>query len=130
VAGDLDHATDALQDSRRQAQGGQVISEEHVEKAIDFIRDNAPVIAKARAHRVYLEEFRKSKKAILMRQFALTYKSMAEREAAAYAHQEYLDLLDAIKIAIEEEERLRWLMVGAQVKIEVWRSEQANRRAA
>lgn len=107
-----------------------MIHEDEVERAIDFIRDNAKTLAKARAQRVYLEEFRKSKKSILSRQFALTYKSMAEREAAAYAHQEYLDLLDSIKIAIEEEERLRWLMVAAQVKIEVWRSEQANRRVA
>ena len=36
-------------------------------KAVDFIRDNGKVYAKAKAHRVYMEEYRKSLKAILMK---------------------------------------------------------------
>ena len=36
-------------------------------RSLDFIRDNAPAFAKAKAARIYLEEFRKSKKALCMR---------------------------------------------------------------
>ena len=36
-------------------------------KAIDYIVANAPKYAKAKAERIYLEEFRKTKKALLMK---------------------------------------------------------------
>ena len=36
-------------------------------KAIEFILENAPKFAQAKAQRVYLEEFRKTKKALLMK---------------------------------------------------------------
>jgi len=45
-----------------------MIDEQTVESALDFLRDNAGKIGKARAERVYLEQFRKSKKAILFDQ--------------------------------------------------------------
>ena len=35
------------------------ISEKDVEKAVDWLRDNADSCAKARATRIYLEEYRK-----------------------------------------------------------------------
>ena len=35
--------------------------------AVDFILKNSPDFAKAKAKRIYLEEFRKSKKALLMK---------------------------------------------------------------
>ena len=45
-----------------------MIDEQTVESALDFLRDNAGKIAKARAERVYLEQFRKSKNALLFDQ--------------------------------------------------------------
>jgi hypothetical protein len=42
-------------------------SEINIFKALDWIRDNAQEMAQAKATRVQLEEFRKSKKALLMR---------------------------------------------------------------
>ena len=36
-------------------------------KTVDFILENAPRYAKAKAERIYLEEFRKTKKALLMK---------------------------------------------------------------
>ena len=42
------------------------MSERDPHKAIDFIYKQAPLYAKAKAERVRLEEFRKSKKALLM----------------------------------------------------------------
>ena len=47
-----------------------MITEEEVEKAIDYLRDTAVDAAQARADRIYLEEYRKSLKAMIMSEFA------------------------------------------------------------
>jgi hypothetical protein len=104
-------------------------AEINIFKSLDFIRDNAPAYAKAKSARVYLEEFRKSKKALLMRQAEIDgHKTSAAQEREAYAHPEYLALLEGLQGAVEEEESLRWLIVAAQAKIECWRTIEANRR--
>jgi hypothetical protein len=97
------------------------------QRAVDYIIANAGKFAGAKAQRVYLEEFRKSKKAILMGQS--TAKTASEREQYAYAHEDYLALLGGLKAAIEVEEKLRWDLVAAQARIEIWRTQSANNRA-
>lgn len=105
-------------------------TEINIFKALDFIRDNSSAFAKAKAERIYLEEFRKTKKSMLMRLAEVEgAKSSATQERDAYAHPEYIELLNALKAAVEEEERLRWMIVAAQAKVEVWRSLGANQRA-
>lgn len=104
-------------------------TEINIFKCLDFIRDHAGKYAQAKAERVYLEEFRKSKKALLMKEAetgGINAANAQEREA--YAHPEYLELLQGLKIAVAEEERLRWLIVGAQQKLEAWRTIEATRR--
>lgn len=96
-------------------------------KAVDFILQTAPKFAAARAQRVYLEEFRKSKKAILMGQSA--EKSAVAREQFAYAHAEYIELIEGLKAAVEEEEGMRWQLVAAQARVEIWRTQEASNRA-
>jgi hypothetical protein len=95
-------------------------------RAIDYVIANAGKFAQAKANRIYLEEFRKSKKALLMNQS--TEKTVNAREQYAYSHDEYLALLDGLKAAIEVEEKLKWEIAMAQARVEVWRSEQANNR--
>jgi hypothetical protein len=95
-------------------------------KAVDYLIANAGKFAAAKSDRVYLEEFRKSKKALLMAQS--TESAANAREQFAYAHPEYLSLLDGLKSAVEVEEKLKWDMVAAQARIEIWRTEQANNR--
>jgi hypothetical protein len=96
------------------------------QKAVDYLRDNAEKYAEAKASRVYLEEFRKSKKSLLM--LHSDEKTQAGKEAYAYAHDEYIALLDGLKVAIETEETVKWQMIAAQARIEVWRTQQANNR--
>ena len=95
-------------------------------EAIDFIYKNAKPFAQAKANRVYCEEFRKSKKALLMAESSA--EAANAREQYAYSHPDYLSLLDAYKASVEIEEELRWKMVSAQARIEVWRSEEASAR--
>lgn len=94
--------------------------------AVDYILANAGKFAAAKAQRVYLEEFRKSKKAILMGQSQA--KAAVEREQYAYSHEDYLALLGGLKAAIEVEEKLRWDLIAAQLRVEIWRSQEASNR--
>jgi hypothetical protein len=95
-------------------------------QAVDFILKNAKHFAKAKAERVYLDEFRKSKKAILMKES--TESTSAAQERDAYAHPEYLALLEGLKQAVETEEQLRWTLIAAQARVEIWRSQEASNR--
>lgn len=104
-------------------------TEINIFRSLDFIRDNAATYAKAKSERVYLEEFRKTKKALLMRDAELAgHKTAAAQEREAYAHPEYIVVLDGLKAAVEQEESYRWLIVAAQARIECWRTIEANRR--
>lgn len=96
-------------------------------EAVDFIYRTAPMYAKAKAERVYVEEWRKSKKAILMKSCGES--SIAAQEREAYSHPEYQELLKGLQGAVEAEETLRWSLVAAQARIEIWRTRSANNRA-
>ena len=98
-------------------------------KAIEFILENAPKFAQAKAQREYLEEFRKTKKALLMKDaLARGIDSGIAQEREAYAHPEYQELLKGLAVAIEQEETLKWKLTAAQMKSDIWRSEQASER--
>ena len=94
--------------------------------AIDYIIANAKKFAEAKAQRIYIEEYKKSLKALLMKRSL--EESIGAQEREAYAHLEYKQQLDALRTAIEIEEKLRWELIAAQARVEVWRSEQANLR--
>jgi hypothetical protein len=99
-------------------------------KAIDYIIQNAPKYAKAKSERIYLEEFRKTKKALLMKDaMQMGYESAAAQEREAYAHPEYQELLRGLAVAIEQEESLKWKLTAATMKAEIWRTESANERS-
>lgn len=96
------------------------------DRAVDFIIANAGKFAAAKAQRVYLEEFRKSKKALLMAQS--TDKAANAREQYAYAHEDYLGLLGGLKAAVEVEEELKWRLEAARIRVEIWRTKEASNR--
>ena len=95
-------------------------------KAIQYLIDTAPLYAKAKADRIYLEEFRKSRKAQLQSQAGTEV--IGKQESFAYAHPDYIAILVGIREAVEIEEKYRWLMTAAQAKIECWRTEQYSAR--
>ncbi len=98
-------------------------------QAVDFIIKNAPAFAKAKSKRVYLEEFRKSKKALLMKDALLKGIEAANaQEREAYSHPDYLELLEGLAAAIEVEETLKWHLEAARMRTDIWRTEQANAR--
>lgn len=96
------------------------------QEAVDYMLATAPRFAKAKAQRIQLEEFRKSKKAILMQES--TAKTVSEREAYAYSHTDYLQLLEGLQAAVEAEETFRYKLKAAELQVEIWRSQNANNR--
>lgn len=103
---------------------------EQMERALAFIRDKASEKAAARGDRVYLEEFRKSKKALLKiqaRQAGITADCACED--FAYSHEDYIQLLTALQIAVEKEEKLRLQILAAELRIATWQTMQADARS-
>lgn len=100
----------------------------NIEKALSFIRDNAPELAKAKSDRVYLEQYRKTKKAQLINDAPVYHKTILAKESYAYAHEEYIIVLKGLREAVRQEETLKWHMSAATLKVEVWRSLQATNR--
>ena len=99
-------------------------------EAINYIYTHGQQYAQAKAELTYVEEFRKSKKALLMKTAIVNgSKSIAAAEMEAYADMEYIEVLKAIKTAVEVAEGLRWGLVAAQARVDVWRSQSANDRA-
>ena len=99
---------------------------DYPQKAIQYLIDTAPLYAKSKADRMFLEEFRKSRKAQLQSQAGTEV--IGKQETFAYAHPEYIQILEGIREAVEKEETYRWMMTAAQAKIEVWRTQQYSAR--
>jgi hypothetical protein len=99
------------------------------EQAAQTIRDKAPAYGEAKAQRVYLEEFKRTKRALLMKDaMKLGIESAAAQEREAYADPAYHQLLKGLAVAIETEETLKWEMEAARLDIEIWRSREATNR--
>jgi conjugal transfer/entry exclusion protein len=97
--------------------------------AIEYIFKHGKKFAKAKAERTYLEEYRKSLKAILMQQAQVEgHHTAAAQEREAYADERYQALLQGLKQAVEAEEEVRWGLVAAQARIDVWRSQESSKR--
>jgi hypothetical protein len=95
-------------------------------KAVEFIIKQSGVFAQAKAERTYIENYLRSAKSRLM--LESTASSIAAKEMEAYATDDYVKLLEGLKEAIEVEETLRWKLIAAQARIEIWRSQEATNR--
>lgn len=103
-----------------------MITDEQAEKALDYLRVNAPKAAKARANREYMIEYRKTVKANVMQQHL--DKPVTAQEREAYSSEEYKQHLLALKEAIQADELNRWGLVAATATLDAWRTDAANRR--
>jgi len=105
----------------------RVVTEAELEKALDFLRDNAREIGEAKAETIRASHMIKVTKALAMKMH--NEMSAAKAEVEAYASTEYLAALERDAFAAGEYEKLRALREAAALKIDTWRSEQANYRA-
>jgi hypothetical protein len=97
--------------------------------AIDYIIAKSGEYAQARANRIYMEELRTTIKAELCKT-ALHhgFEAVNAQEREAYSDPNYRAHLLAIKQSVEAEEKLRWMLIAAQARVDVWRSQEASNR--
>lgn len=105
----------------------ELVTEAEVEKALDWLRDNASEIGQAKADAVRTERMTKHVKALVMKMHNGLPVSAQEREA--YASDEYLKALEAEARAAGEYEKLKGLREAAAMKIEAWRTASSNYRS-
>ena len=103
-----------------------VMEDNNPRSAVEYLIKTAPRFAKAKAERVYVENFLRSKKSLLMAQ---TEGAVNAKEAYAYAHPEYIELLKGLRTAVEAEETLKYKMLAADLSVRIWRTEQASNRS-
>lgn len=104
-----------------------MIYEADVEKAVDWLRDNAAEAAKARAERLYLEAWVKT--VLAQEAEKADGSSAAQRESIARTRPAYMAALQGYREAVEADERHRFLRDAAEAKIEAWRTMESTRRA-
>ena len=95
-------------------------------KAVNAIFKTGKLYAHAKSCRVYIEQYRKSKKAMLIQEAPKG--TMLEKESFAYSHPEYLELLEGLREAVESEEKYKYELKAAELRVETWRTMQANMR--
>jgi len=103
------------------------VDTETMGEALEEIEETGPLYAKAKARRMQLEAYIKTKKATLFAQ-AHMCKTIAEKENWCIAHPDYKEIIDAHVDAVQEEEALRWLLKLSEMQVEVWRTIQATKR--
>jgi hypothetical protein len=105
----------------------RIVTDEELEKALDFLRDGAAEIGAAKADMVRASHMVRVVKALVMKRFNDMPVNASEREALA--SDEYRNALEEDATAAGEYEKLRALREAAAMKIEAWRTEQASWRA-
>ncbi len=110
-----------------------MITDDEAEKVAWEMRESAEADGLKRANRVHLEQFLKSKKALLMKKHeALAFggMSIATQEREALADPEYLELLDGLHVAVFADEKARNARDAGKAFLDAWRTQQATERAA
>ena len=105
----------------------RLVLDSDLQKALDWLRDSAADLGDAKARAVQAGHMLKHIEAL---QFKMSDASSNDnRQADARTSQEYVDAINEDATAAGELEKLRALREAAAMKIEAWRSEQANYRA-
>jgi rhamnose utilization protein RhaD (predicted bifunctional aldolase and dehydrogenase) len=103
------------------------ISDASLERALDWLRDNAEAIGQAKADSVATARMREHVLALEMKRHSELPVSAQEREAKA--SKAYRQAIIEEAKAAGAYETMRAMREAAALKIEAWRSEQANFRA-
>ncbi len=93
------------------------------------ILEKTKTLAKYKSKRISLEQFRKVLKAKLMKEAMVSgVSSVQAQEREAYADPSYEELLDGLEMAVRIETELFYELKIFDVEVQVWRTNQANKR--
>jgi hypothetical protein len=106
-----------------------IIESEQLERRMDALRTLIVKHANAKRDRVHLEQFRKVKVALLMREAeAAGFASLGAQEREALANLEYRQLIQDLADATGTETETWWTLQLEQWKFEAWRTQMASDR--
>jgi len=105
----------------------ELVTDAEVERALDFLRDNAAAIGQAKREAVKHDHMLKATRAMAMKLSGET--SIGAQEREALCSEQYTDAIDRAAEAAGRYEEMRALREAAALKIETWRSASANFRA-
>jgi len=105
-----------------------MITDDKVEKALDFITGSAKKLAQAKANYDYLADYTKVLKAQIMKEHPK--ESAAGQEREAQNDPRYNEHLKVVKDAQAEYLHLQYLIDAAKVTLDIWRTQSSNERAA
>ena len=101
-----------------------------IEELLERYRQLADLYAPARATRGYLEDYKKSCLAMLMKDAMINgHNAVSAQEREAAAHPTYTKLLEDLRAAVLEEEKTRYHLKAVELEIEIFRTKSANERA-
>jgi len=104
--------------------------DDKLEVRMQELREQALDYSEAEAQRTYLNHFRKSKLAILMKDAEVRGISViSAQERDARAHPEYLELLLGLREATKLAEKNKWLLNIAMRGSSLYQTQQATLRA-
>jgi hypothetical protein len=103
------------------------ISEKLVQDAFDYLLEQPDNAAKARAERLYMEDYTKVVKAELMSE--CNSEKLGEQERYAYAHPKFKAHLENLKTAIARDEKHRFTLNAKNAILDGWRTIEASNRA-
>ena len=85
--------------------------------------------AKYKSQRISLDQYRKIVRARLMKEAqARGVSSVQAQEREAYASSEYEEVVNALEAATRFETELYWKLKIFDIEVQVWRTNQANKR--
>lgn len=102
-----------------------MINDANIEQALDYIRDNAHLIGQLRGQKAYLEHTIKIERG---QRFLDAEGTVGEREAWAWTDAAVKKLVDEYRGCITELATIETLFKAAELKVEVWRTQNANQR--
>lgn len=105
----------------------RIVSDSELQKALDWLRDNAAALGAAKARLVKAEHMVRHIEALEIKRSDAS--SVDARKADARTSRAWLDAVREEAEAAGAYESMRALREAAALKIEAWRSEQANYRA-
>jgi hypothetical protein len=105
----------------------ELFTDSKAQENFDWLHENAEPAAEAKAHRVYMEEYRKTLKSRIMKEH--TELPIGAQEREAYASLRYEEHIEGLKVAVFNDEKFRWLKETKLGENDAWRTASSNRRA-
>ena len=103
-----------------------MISEKEIEDALQKIEETAPQYATAKAASFQSQEWKKTQRSLLYSK--AIGKTVADKEHWVAIQNEVRMANEVLRRPFRNEERLRWELKQAELRIEIWRTQQASAR--